>query len=122
MFIHTAVLEYVSSGANEIDSTNIAIEIKKLSRRNTQGISGFAEKFQVLRTSNALQKRTLAVMITRNLVIFFVVKGFQNLSLLKRLAKVSPFSTDDECDGALNPENQTKNRSRSIYPSKGYEF
>ena len=48
------------------------------------------------------------------------MNGFQNF--LKRLAKVSPFSTDDECDGALNPENQSKNRSRSIYPSKGYLF
>ncbi len=47
MFIHDAVVDHINCGANEVEATEVMIEIKKLSKKNEKGETGFEEKFKV---------------------------------------------------------------------------
>ena len=47
MFIHDSVVDHINCGANEVEATQVMIEIKKLSKKNEKGETGFEEKFKV---------------------------------------------------------------------------
>ena len=46
-FIHDAVVDHINCGANEVEATQVMIEIKNLSKKNKKGETGFEEKFMV---------------------------------------------------------------------------
>ena len=48
MFIHDTILDHIKCGINEVEATQIMIEIKQLSEKNKKGKTGFEEKFKVL--------------------------------------------------------------------------
>ena len=47
MFIHDAIVDQLECGANEVEATQVMIEIKNLSKKNKKGKTGFEEKFKV---------------------------------------------------------------------------
>ena len=47
-FIHEAILETVLCGMNEVDSTKVRQEVKKLADVQASGQTGFQEKFTVI--------------------------------------------------------------------------
>ncbi len=47
MFIHDAVVDHINCGANEVEVTQVMIEIKNLWKKNEKGETGFEEKFKV---------------------------------------------------------------------------
>ena len=47
MFIHDAIVDHLKCGANEVEATQITIEIKNLLKKNDKGETGFDEKFKV---------------------------------------------------------------------------
>ena len=47
VFIHDTILDHIKCGTNEVEATQLMIEIKKLSEINENGQTGFEEKFEV---------------------------------------------------------------------------
>ena len=47
MFMHDAVVDHITCGANEVEATGVTTEIKNLSKENQVGETGFEEKFKV---------------------------------------------------------------------------
>ena len=54
MFIHDTILDHIKCGVNEVEATQITIEIRQLSEKNIKGRTGFEEKFQVLNLEDFL--------------------------------------------------------------------
>ena len=48
MFIHDTILDHIKCGENEVEATQVMIEIRRLSEKNMKGSTGFEETFQVL--------------------------------------------------------------------------
>jgi hypothetical protein len=47
VFIHDAIVDHLKCGANEVEATQITIEIKNLLKKNDTGETGFDKKFRV---------------------------------------------------------------------------
>ena len=47
MFIHDAIVDHLKCGANEVEATQITIEIKNLLKKNDKCETGFDKKFRV---------------------------------------------------------------------------
>ena len=120
MFIHDTILDHIKCGVNEVEATQITIEIRQLSEKNIKGRTGFEEKFQVLNLEDFLLDFELPW-------AFFL--GFQSKTnkyecivivrfyfFLKRLNNISPKINPEHCEAALLPKNKTKNRNPEIYP------
>ena len=113
--MHDAILETILCGMNEVDSSNIKQEIKKLSEIPAGGMTGFQEKFKVRTPVDMLCcffQFLRCILRTKQRDSFFFYVFF----LIQRLGDISPKFSVEECSAGLLEENETKNRSKSIYP------